>query len=59
MKQIIASQDVLEILAEKGISVVCDEQMRTVIADEDIRLIPNALGDKPWLMVDYSIAELS
>lgn len=58
MKQIIATQEVLEILAEKGISVVCDEQMRTVIAEDDIRLIPNALGTKPWLMVDYSITEL-
>lgn len=59
MKQIIATQEVLEILAEKGISVVCDEQMRTVIAEDDIRLIPHAMGDKPWLMVDYTIAELN
>ena len=57
MKQIITSNnELLEVLAENGINIICDDQMRMIISDEDAAKVGQVVKEfAPAAYMDYTI----
>lgn len=60
MKQIITSNnELLEVLVDNGINIICDDQMRMTISDEDaVRLDKVVEEFAPAAFCDYTIEEI-
>ena len=60
MKQIITSNsELLEILAENGINIICDDQMRMTISDEDAAKVGQVVKEfAPAAYMDYTIYQI-
>lgn len=49
----------MELLSENGFNLVCDEQMRVIISDEDAENIPAFVEEfAPYARMDYTIDNL-
>ncbi len=52
------NQELLEILAEKGIEIICDENMEMILTDEDAEKIEDIVEEfAPAARDDYFISE--
>ena len=60
MKQIISNNsELLEVLAENGINITCNEQMQMVVSDDDAKKIENIVNEiAPAAAYDYTIEKL-
>lgn len=60
MKQFITDNDeLLELLQKKGVNIICDENMRMTISDEDAEKVgPIASEFGPGALNDYLIEDL-
>lgn len=53
------NQELLEILTEQGISIICNANMEMVISNEDAELIPQIVEKyAPYANMDYAIEDL-
>ena len=53
------NQELLEILAEKGIEIICDENMEMILTDEDAEKIEDIVEEfAPAARDDYFISEI-
>lgn len=61
MKQIITSNsELLEILAENGINIICDDQMRMTLSDEDAERVDKVIKEfAPAAFCDYAIYDIA
>lgn len=57
MKQIITSNsELLEVLAENGINIICDDQMRMTLSDENAERVDEVVKEfAPAAYMDYTI----
>ena len=57
MKQIITSNnELLEVLVDNGINIICDDQMRMTISDEDAERLDKVVEEfAPAALCDYTI----
>ena len=60
MKQIITNNnELLEVLAEKGINIICDDQMRMTLSDEDAERLDKVVEEfAPAAACDYTVANI-
>lgn len=60
MKQIFTSnQALLEVLAENGISIICDDNMRMTLTDEDAGRVEEIVKEKvPAATMDYYVEDI-
>lgn len=60
MKQIISNNsELLEVLAENGINITCNEQMQMVVSDDDAKKIESIVNEiAPAAAYDYTIVKL-
>lgn len=60
MKQIISNNsELLEVLAENGINITCNEQMQMVVSDDDAEKIESIVNEiAPAASYDYTIEKL-
>ena len=60
MKQIITNNtELLEVLAENGINIVCDDQMRMILSDEDAERLDRMVEEfAPAAACDYTVEEI-
>ena len=60
MKQIITSNnELLEVLVDNGINIICDDQMRMTISDEDAERLDKVVEElAPAAFCDYTIQEI-
>lgn len=60
MKQIITSNnELLEVLVDNGIGIICDDQMRMTISDEDAERLDEVLEEfAPAAAWDYTVEEI-
>ena len=60
MKQIISNNsELLEILAENGVNITCNEQMQVVVSDNDEKKIESIVKEiAPAAAYDYTIEKL-
>ena len=61
MKYIITSNPkLIEVLEENGITLMCDDQMRITLSDEDAERIPDIVEEfAPAAAYDFTIEALS
>ena len=61
MKQIITSNsELLEVLAENGINIICDDQMRMTLSDEDAARVETIVEQfAPAAFYDYAIYDIA
>ena len=61
MKQIITSNsELLEIMAENGINIICDDQMRMTLSDEDAERVDKVRKEfAPAALCDYAIYDIA
>ena len=57
MKQIITSNnELLEVLVDNGINIICDDQVRMTISDEDAERLDKVVEEfAPAALCDYTI----
>lgn len=60
MKQIITNNnELLEVLVEKGINIICDDQMRMTLSDEDAEILDKVVEEfAPAAACDYTVEEI-
>ena len=60
MKQIITDNtELLEVLVEKGINIICDDQMRMTLSDEDAERLDKMVEEfAPAAACDYTVEEI-
>lgn len=60
MKQIITNNnELLEVLVEKGINIICDDQMRMTLSDEDAEILEEVVEVfAPAAACDYTVEEI-
>lgn len=60
MKHLITSNnELLEVLVENGINIICDDQMRMTISDEDVERVAMVVEKfAPAAFCDYTIEEI-
>ena len=60
MKQIITNNnELLEVLIEKGINIICDDQMRMTLSDEDAEILDKVVEEfAPAAACDYTVEEI-
>lgn len=60
MKQIITNNtELLEVLSQNGIEIMCDEEMRMILTDEAVMKLNDIVKEvAPAAIYDYSICEL-
>lgn len=60
MKQIISNNsELLEVLAENGVNITCNEQMQMVVSDDDAKKIESIVKEiAPAAASDYIIERL-
>ena len=60
MKQIITNNtELLEVLVENGINIICDDQMRMTLSDEDAERLNKMVEDfAPAAACDYTVEEI-
>ena len=60
MKHLITSNnELLEVLVENGINIICDDQMRMTISDEDAERLDKVVEEfAPAAFCDYTIEEI-
>lgn len=60
MKHIITdNQELLEVLAENGISLICDNEMRITITEDEAEAIPAIIAKlAPAASADYTIENI-
>ena len=60
MKQIITSNNtLLEVLVDNGINIICDDQMRMTISDEDAERLDKVVEDfAPAASYDYTVTDI-
>ena len=60
MKQIITNNtELLEVLVENGINIVCDDQMRMILSDEDAERLDKMIEEfAPAAACDYTVEEI-
>ena len=60
MKQIITDNtELLEVLVENGINIVCDDQMRMTLSDEDAERLDKMIEEfAPAAACDYTVEEI-
>ena len=61
MKQIITNNaELLEVLAENGINIICDDQMRMTLSDEDAARVETLVEQfAPAAYCDYTIYDIA
>ena len=61
MKQIITTNnELLEVLAENGINIICDDQMRMTLSDEDAARVETIVEQfAPAAFCDYAIYDIA
>lgn len=60
MKQIITKNtELLEVLVENGINIICDDQMRMTLSDEDVQRVAKVVAKMaPAASCDYTVEEI-
>lgn len=60
MKQIItANNELLEVLVDNGIDIICDDQMRMTLSDEDAEKLDKVVEEfAPVAFCDYTVEEI-
>ena len=60
MKQIFTNNnELLEVLVEKGINIICDDQMRMTLSDEDAEILDKVVEEfAPAASCDYTVEEI-
>ena len=60
MIQIITTnKELLEVLVSNGINIICDDQMRMTISDEDMQRVAKVLEKiAPAASCDYTVEEI-
>lgn len=60
MKQIITNNtELLEVLVENGINIICDDQMRMTLSDEDVQRVAKVVAKiAPAASFDYTVEEI-
>lgn len=60
MKQIFTdNSELLEVLANNGINIICDDQMRMTLSDEDAEKVEKVIEEfAPAAAFDYSIEKI-
>ena len=60
MKQIITNNtELLEVLLENGINIICDDQMRMTLSDEDVQRVAEVVAKiAPAASFDYTVEEI-
>lgn len=60
MKQIFTdNNELLEILVGNGINIICDDQMRMTLSDEDAEKVEKVIAEfAPAAAFDYSIEKI-
>lgn len=60
MKQIFTdNNELLEVLVENGIDIICDDQMRMTISDEDAERLDKVVEElAPAAYCDYTVEDI-
>ena len=60
MKHLITSNnELLEVLVENGINIICDDQMRMTISDEDAEILDKVVEEfAPAAACDYTVTDI-
>lgn len=60
MKQIFTdNSELLEVLVSNGINIICDDQMRMTLSDEDAEKVEKVIEEfAPAAAFDYAIEEI-
>ena len=60
MKQIITNNnELLEVLVENGINIICDDQMRMTLSEEDAERLDKMVEEfAPAAACDYTVEEI-